>query len=104
MAGGFFMVRPTHEQLVAIAGNHGPRIVGAHSVGVADGGPGLPVVGWSTAGGALRVAHFLGIPAMQILPLVGRFVARRRNAFARFTEAHRLGLSSTVGFDYLALV
>ncbi len=104
MGSGFLMARPTHEQLVTMAENHGPRIVGAHSVGVADGGPGLPVVGWSTAGGDLRVAHFLGIHAMQILPFVGWFVARRRNAFARFKEAHRLALISTVGFAYLALV
>ena len=104
MGSGFLMVRPTHEQLVTMAANHGPRIVGAHSVGVADGGPGLPVVGWSTVGGDLRVAHFLGIHAMQILPFVGWFVARRRNAFARFNEAHRLALISTLGFAYLALV
>ena len=104
MGSGFLMVRPTHEQLVTMAANHGPHIVGAHSVGVADGGPGLPVVGWSTAGGDLRVAHFLGIHAMQILPFFGWFVARRRNAFARFKDAHRLALISTVGFAYLGLV
>jgi len=104
MGSGFLMVRPTHEQLVTMAASHVPGIVGAHSVGVADGGPGLPVVGWSTAGGDLRVAHFFGIHAMQILPLVGWFVAKRRNAFARFKEAHRLALIFTVGFAYLALV
>jgi ABA DEFICIENT 4-like len=104
MGSGFLMVRPTHEQQVTMAANHGPRIVGAHSVGVVDGGPGLPVVGWSTAGGDLRVAHFLGIHAMQILPFFGWFVARRRNAFARFKDAHRLALISTVGFAYLGLV
>src|SRR6266404_5012508 len=104
MAGGFFMVRPTHEQLVAIAANHGPRIVGAHSVGVADGSPGLPVVGWSTAGGDLRVAHFLGIHAMQVLPFFGWLVARRRNWFVYFQEIHRLALVCTGGFAYLGLV
>jgi hypothetical protein len=104
MGSGLLMVRPTHGQLLAMAANHGPRIVGAHSVGVADGGPGLPVVGWSTTGGDFRVGHFLGIHAMQVLPFFGWFVARRRNAFARFKEAHRLALISTVGFAYLALV
>lgn len=104
MGSGFLMVRPTHEQLVAMAANHAPPVVGAHSVGVADGGPGLPVVGWNTAGGDLRVAHFLGIHAMQILPFFGWFVARRRNAFARFKEVHRLALLSTIGFTYLGLV
>ena len=104
MGSGFLMVRPTHEQRVTMAANHGSGIVGAHSVGVADGGPGLPVVGWSTVGGDLRVGHFLGIHAMQILPFFGWFVARRRNAFARFKEVHRLALISTIGFTYLALV
>jgi hypothetical protein len=104
MGAGFLMVRPTHEQLVAMSANHGPRIVGAHSVGVADGGPGLPVVGWSTAGGDFRVAHFVGIHAMQILPFFGWFVARRRNWFSYFQEIHRLALVCTVGFAYLGLV
>jgi hypothetical protein len=41
---------------------------------------------------------------MQILPFFGWFVARRRNAFARFKEVHRLALISTIGFTYLGLV
>jgi hypothetical protein len=42
---------------------------GSHTVGVGDGGPGLPFVNWSVIGGDLRIAHFIAIHAIQIVPL-----------------------------------
>lgn len=75
MALAFLMVGPTSEQLRDFQG-----IAGAHAVGVADGGQGLPFFGWSTEGGDLRVPHFIGMHALQIFPLgllVLELLARR---------------------------
>jgi Domain of unknown function (DUF4281) len=103
MAIAFLMVRPTPAQFAALAG-HAPHIVGAHSVGVADGGPGLSVVGWSTVGGDLRVAHFLGLHALQLLPLFGWLLSRRNSRAVFLREGHRVALVWIGGLTYLGLV
>jgi hypothetical protein len=76
---------------------------GAHSVGVEDGGPGLPLVGWSTEAGDLRVPHFFGLHGLQVLPIVAWALARpglRR----RLDDRGRSGLVLVAGLGYLALV
>jgi|SRR5579859_1383491 len=49
---------------------------GSHTVGARDGGPGLPFVNWSTIGGDLRIAHFIAIHAIQIVPVFAYVLAQ----------------------------
>jgi len=83
---GGMMTRPTAAQMAAARATHTMPIAGAHTVGAPDGGPGLPGTGWSREHGDLRVPHFIGLHAVQILPLsaflLGRIIsgARRRRA------------------------
>ena len=62
----------------------------------------MPFVGWSTEGGDLRIPHFVGLHALQVLPLFWWLFLRRRSGLLR--EGHRVALVWTVGTTYLGLV
>ncbi len=74
--------------------------IGAHSVGVADGGPGMPLTGWSTTGGDLRIGHFVGLHALQALPLLAYALGR----WTRLDRVTRARLVLVSGLGYAALV
>ncbi|MBL7716320.1 MAG: hypothetical protein JNL01_12715 [Bdellovibrionales bacterium] len=48
----------------------------AHTVGAPDGGPGLPFVNWSRSAGDLRIAHFMGMHALQVIPFLTYWLIR----------------------------
>jgi hypothetical protein len=75
---GGAMTRPTAVQLEEVRATGQMPLSGAHTVGAPDGGPGLPGTNWSLEHGDLRVPHFIGLHALQALPLVVLLVPRRR--------------------------
>ena len=80
---GGLMTRPTPEQLAEVRATKQMKLAGAHTVGAPDGGPGLPGTGWSTTHGDLRIAHFLGLHALQAFPLFLFALPRRWSVHAR---------------------
>jgi len=97
----FLMTQPTPMQEAATRAGTLVTTIGAHSVGVPDGGPGLPFLGWSTTSGDLRIAHFVGLHALQVLPLLGWWISRHAS---RLRIGHRIALVWTAGLSYLSLV
>jgi hypothetical protein len=76
-ATGGMMTRPTAAQIEQARTTHVMTISGAHTVGAPDGDPGLPGTGWSREHGDLRVPHFVGLHALQLLPLFVLALRRR---------------------------
>ena len=106
LAQGNLMPGPTPAQMRALEAGRAVQIIGAHTVGSSsltpDNGPGLPLLGWSTTNGDLRVGHFVGLHALQLIPLLGLFLARRRERW--LSNTHRVGLVWVGALGYLGLV
>jgi len=98
---GPLMTRPTEAQLADARAGGRMTITGAHSVGGLDGGPGLPVTGWSREHGDVRVPHFIGLHAIQALALIAVGVGRWR---APEAVRVRMVLAATAGYASLFLL
>jgi hypothetical protein len=94
------MTRPTSAQLADVGTTHRLALAGAHTVGAPDGGPGLPVTGWSTRHGDLRVPHFVGLHALQVLPMITLLALRRRDDVTRV----RLTLAASAVYALVVVV
>jgi hypothetical protein len=94
---GALMTVPNSAQLAQAHGQDAMKIVGGHTVGAPDGGRGLPVTGWSADHGDLRIAHFVGMHGLQILPLLAWWLGRR----TRLGEGTRRNVIFVAAAGYL---
>lgn len=94
---GGLMTRPTDAQMADARASQPMRYAGAHTVGGPDGGPGLPLTGWSTRHGDLRVPHFVGLHAIQVLPLLAWLT---RNRVPRVRRRLAIGAASIYGLAF----
>lgn len=105
---GFLMTSPKPAQMTALkAGRTMAQVgsIGGHTVGAVDGSgePGLPVVGWSRSHGDLRVPHFVGLHALQLLPLFGMFLLwqqKQQKPNLPLSAAHGAALVHIAGTAY----
>lgn len=100
MALGFLMTMPTAQQMASWEAGAPVTVMGAHGVAVPRDAEAIPVLGWSTQGGDLRVPHFVGMHALQVIPLIGWLVVRRRG----WTVRQQTGLVWAASGGYLAWV
>jgi len=81
---GYLMTSPTAAQL-------------ANFGGIADGGPGLPVLVWSTVAGDLRIPHFVGTVTAGYLAVVGLVTLQAlRGQSIVMPDAVTLGLGAAI--------
>jgi hypothetical protein len=92
-----FMTQPTADQIGQARSIGRLTTAGAHTVGAPDGGRGLPGTGWSRDHGDLRIPHFVGLHALQILPFLA-ILARRR-----WTDTAAVRIMRVVTTSYVAL-
>jgi hypothetical protein len=95
---GALMTQPTAAQLADARAGHRVTVVGAHTVGAPDGEAGMPGIHWSSEHGDLRVPHFVGLHAIQVL-LLGALALKSLDV----SEARRAHLVIIGAFSYAAL-
>ncbi|MFD6073307.1 hypothetical protein [Amycolatopsis lurida] len=99
------MTSPTPDQQAILDATGQSAMVGAHTVGLPDGGPGLPILGWSTVGGDLRIPHFLGLHGLQVLPLLALALGVLAARYPRLRDdVLRLRLVVIAGVGYAGLL
>lgn len=76
-------------------------VLQGHTIGAGDGGPGLLFLNWSTMHGDLRVAHAVGLHALQAVPLAAWWISTRMRGSSRTAQAAAL---LVVSLGYLGVL
>jgi hypothetical protein len=95
---GGLMTLPTSTQIAQAQSSGRMATAGAHTVGAPDGGPGLAGTRWSLEHGDIRVAHFVGLHALQAMLLVFLVLSR-----LRVPERTMVKLIAVAGTSYITL-
>jgi hypothetical protein len=98
---GFLMLLPGAGHAVGCAPSTVYGTGGNASASMYGAGGSLPFLGWSTRYGDLRAAHFVGIHALQILPLTGGLVMALGTRLLPSTQKL---LVACLGLSYLSTI
>lgn len=95
---------PNTAQINALKAKQPNILLGAHTIGSSsatpDAEPGLPLIGWNTKHGDIRIGHFIGLHALQLIPLFGVWLSKRK----RLNQNRQLALLWTAGLGYFGLM
>jgi hypothetical protein len=100
---GPLMTRPTAAQIADARAQGRITVAGSHTVGGRDGGPGMPMTGWSREHGDVRVPHFIGLHALQALALMAIGLRRWRRPEATRVRVLLAGVASYASLFLLLL-
>ncbi|MEV0999965.1 hypothetical protein [Nonomuraea sp. NPDC050202] len=108
MALGFLIPARGTAQTALTTGGETVLLSSGHSVGVPDGGPGLPLTQWSTTGGDLRIPHFVGLHGLQFMLIAALLLAALAARHPLLREdrlrARLIGVAATSHTGLIALL